>query len=166
MFNNGHTVQVDLADAGSAKLAGGDYPILQFHFHAPSEEKIDGKNYPMVAHRVHKNASGNLAVVGVLFKEGKENEALTRAGCHACQRMRQSGSQERFQSSRVLPKNQGYYAYKGSLTTPPCSQGVAWRVLKEPVELSKAQINSFQKLYKMDARPVQPLNGRKVQDSS
>ena len=76
MLNNGHTVQVDLAEAGSAKLAGGDYPILQFHFHTPSEEKIDGRSYPMVAHLVHKNAGGNLAVVGVLFRAGKENEAL------------------------------------------------------------------------------------------
>jgi len=167
VLNNGHTVQVDLADAGSAKLAGSDYPLLQFHFHTPSEEKIDGKSYPMVAHLVHKNASGNLAVVGVLFREGRENEALKSV--LESMPAREGGKvalKNAFNPAGFLPKNQGYYAFKGSLTTPPCSEGVAWQVLKEPVELSKAQINSFQKLYKMNARPVQPLNGRRVQESN
>ena len=167
VVNNGHTVQVDLADAGSAKLAGGDYPILQFHFHAPSEERIDGRSYPMVAHLVHKNASGNLAVVGVLFREGKENAALKSVlGSMPAKEGGKAALKGAFNPAGFLPKNQGYYAFKGSLTTPPCSEGVAWQVLKEPVELSKAQIDSFRKLYKMNARPVQPLNGRKVQGSS
>ena len=121
----------------------------------------------MVAHMVHKNASGSLAVVAVLFREGKENAALkpvldsmpAKAGGKADLR-------NAFNPAAFLPKNQGYYAYKGSLTTPPCSQGVAWQVLKQPVEISKAQIDSFRKLYKMNARPVQPLNRRKVQESS
>ena len=165
--NNGHAVQVDLTDAGSAKLAGGDYPLLQFHFHAPSEEKIDSKNYPMVAHLVHKNASGSLAVVAVLFREGKENAALKPVlDSMPAKEGGKADLKNAFDPAAFLPKNQGYYAYQGSLTTPPCSQGVAWQVLKEPVELSKAQIDSFRKLYKMNARPVQPLNGRKVQESN
>ena len=167
VVNNGHTVQVDLADAGSAKLAGGDYPLLQFHFHTPSEEKIDGKNYPMVAHLVHKNAGGSLAVVAVLFREGRENAALKSVlGSMPAKEGGKAALKSAFNPAAFLPKNQGYYAFKGSLTTPPCSEGVAWQVLKEPVELSKAQINSFQKLYKMNARPVQPLNGRKIQESN
>ena len=167
VLNNGHTVQVNLADAGSAKLAGGDYPLLQFHFHTPSEEKIDGKNYPMVAHMVHKNAGGNLAVVGVLFKEGKENAALKAVlDSMPAKEDAKVALKNAFNPAGFLPKNQGYYAFKGSLTTPPCSEGVAWQVLKEPVELSKAQIDAFRKLYKMNARPVQPLNGRKIQESS
>lgn len=167
VVNNGHTVQVDLADAGSVKLAGGDYSLLQFHFHTPSEEKIDGKSYPMDAHLVHQNASGHVAVVGVLFKEGKENAALKSVlGSMPAKEGDKVALKNAFNPAGFLPKNQGYYAYKGSLTTPPCSQGVAWRVLKEPVELSKAQIDSFRKLYKMNARPVQPLYGRKVQESS
>ena len=167
VFNNGHTVQVNLIDAGSAKLAGGDYSLLQFHFHTPSEEKIKGKSYPMDAHLVHKNASGSLAVVAVLFREGKENAALKPVlDSMPAKEGGKADLRSAFNPAAFLPKNQGYYAFKGSLTTPPCSQGVAWQVLKEPVELSKAQIDSFRKLYKMNARPVQPLNGRKVQESN
>ncbi len=167
VFNNGHTVQVNLMDAGSAKLTGGDYSLLQFHFHPPSEETIDGKSYPMVAHMVHQNASGSLAVVAVLFREGNENAALKSVlGSMPAKKGGKADLKSAFNPAAFLPKNQGYYAFKGSLTTPPCSQGVAWQVLKEQVELSKAQIDSFRKLYKMNARPVQPLNGRKVQESS
>ncbi len=167
VVNNGHTIQVNLKGAGSAKLAGGDYQLLQFHFHTPSEEKMDGKNFAMVAHLVHKSAAGGLGVVGVMFKEGRENAALksvfeampAKAGGKAALKAN-------LNVADFLPGDKGYYAFRGSLTTPPCSEGVAWHVLKQPVELSKAQIDAFRKLYKMNARPVQPLNGRKIQESS
>ena len=166
VVNNGHTIQVNLTDAGSAKLAAGDYQLLQFHFHTPSEEKVDGRNFPMVAHLVHKNAAGGLGVVGVMFKEGRENAALKSVfESMPAKEGDKSALKAKLNPADFLPADKGYYAFKGSLTTPPCSEGVAWQVMKQPVELSKAQIDAFRKLYKMNARPVQPLNGRKVQES-
>ncbi len=167
VINNGHTIQVNLTDAGSAKLAGGDYQLLQFHFHTPSEEKVDGRNFAMVAHLVHKSAAGSLGVVGVMFREGKENAALKAVfEAMPAKEGGKSALKANLNAADFLPADKGYFAFKGSLTTPPCSEGVAWQVLKQPVELSKAQIDAFRKLYKMNARPVQPLNGRKVQESS
>ena len=166
IVNNGHTIQVNLNDAGSATVPSGEYQLLQFHFHGPSEEKIDGKNFPLVAHLVHRNAAGNLAVIGVLFKVGKENAALKDVFASMPAKEGKAELKGKLNASAMLPANMGYYAFKGSLTTPPCSEGVAWQVLKTPVELSAAQLKAFTSIYKMNARPVQPLNGRKVQEAS
>lgn len=164
VVNNGHTIQVNLAAAGSAKLASGDYHLLQFHFHTPSEERIRGKAYPLVAHMVHRDDAGNLAVVAVLFKLGKENPGLAKIfATMPAEVDGKSALPENFNPADLLPARQGYYAYMGSLTTPPCSENVHWQVLKQAVELSKGQLAAFQKLYPMNARPVQPLNGRKVE---
>ena len=163
VVNNGHTIQVNLPAAGSVSLDGVEYKLLQFHFHTPSEEKIDGKAYPLVAHLVHKNAQGQLAVVAVLFKVGKENTALKPVFEHL-----PAKEGETFKlgldinSADLLPAKRAYYAFTGSLTTPPCSEEVRWQVLKTPVELAASQLAAFRRLYQMNARPVQPLNGRKV----
>ena len=166
VVNNGHTIQVNMTDAGSARVAGGEYQLLQFHFHTPSEEKVDGKNFPMVAHLVHKSAGGGLDVVAIMFKEGRENAALKPVfEAMPAKEGGKTALKAKLNPADLLPADKGYYAFKGSLTTPPCSEGVAWEVMKQPVELSKAQIDAFRKLYKMNARPVQPLNGRTVQES-
>lgn len=163
IVNNGHTVQVNLNDGGTIKLASGEYKLVQFHFHTPSEEKINGKKYPLVAHLVHKNAAGELAVVAVLFKQGHENSALKQvfAGLPAKAGDKHALDGE-FNPEAILPAQREYYAYMGSLTTPPCSEGVHWQVLKTQAEISKGQLAAFRKLYAMNARPVQPLNGRTV----
>jgi carbonic anhydrase len=164
VVNNGHTIQVNLASGGSVKLASGSAQLLQFHFHAPSEEKINGKSYPLVAHLVHKDAQGQLAVVGVLFKLGKPNAALAKVfAAMPAQAGGKASLAEPFDAATLLPAQRSYWAFMGSLTTPPCSEGVRWQVLKTPVELSRAQLDAFRKLYPMNARPVQPLNGRKVE---
>lgn len=165
VVNNGHTVQVNLLAGGSANFEGGDHQLLQFHFHTPSEEKIDGKAYPLVAHFVHKNAEGKLAVVAVLFKLGRENAALKPVFGQLPAKEGESLKLESLDPAAVLPADRAYYAFMGSLTTPPCSEEVRWQVLKTPVEISPGQLAAFQKLYKMNARPVQPLHGRKVQAS-
>lgn len=161
LINNGHTIMVNLADGGSVTVPSGTYKAVQFHFHAPSEEKINGKSFPMVAHIVHSNDAGKLAVIAVLFNEGAENAALKEifAALPA-----QQGEQpiKPFDTSALLPATHPYYAFEGSLTTPPCTEGVAWQVLKTPATLSAAQIEAFRKIFPMNARPVQPLNGRKV----
>lgn len=166
VVNNGHTIQVNLTDAGVLTLDGVPYKLVQFHFHTPSEERINGKTYPMVAHLVHKNADGKLAVVGIMLKEGKPNTALKAVFDNLPHTEGAKKTLEgNFNVADMLPVEQGYYKYIGSLTTPPCSEGVRWQVLKQPIEVSKAQINAFRKLYKLNARPVQPLNGRKVEQS-
>jgi carbonic anhydrase len=165
VVNNGHTIQVNLPAGGTVSIGGTSYQLLQFHFHTPSEEKVDGKSYPLVAHLVHRDAQGHLAVVAVLFKLGHENAALKPVFAHLPAREGETAKIDgAFDAARLLPAARGYYAFAGSLTTPPCSEEVRWQVLKTPVELSAAQLASFRKLYAMNARPVQPLNGRKVLD--
>ncbi len=161
LANNGHTIVVHLADGGSVTVPSGTYKAVQFHFHAPSEEKIDGKSFPMVAHIVHSNDAGKLAVIAVLFNEGAENAALKEIFSALPAK---EGEQpiKPFDTTALLPATLPYFAFEGSLTTPPCSEGVAWQVLKTPSTMSAAQIEAFRKIFPMNARPVQPLNGRKV----
>lgn len=166
VVNNGHTIQVNLPAAGTATLAGGDYTLVQFHFHTPSEEAVDGKRYPMVAHLVHKNAEGKLAVVGVLFRVGRKNDALAPVFAAMPKKAGEKAAlAEGFDPARLLPADKGYWAFTGSLTTPPCSEGVRWQVMKQPLEISAAQLKAFRTLYKMNARPIQPLNGRTLEES-
>jgi carbonic anhydrase len=166
IVNNGHTIQVNVVDGGMLNLDGVPYRLVQFHFHSPSEEKINGKAYQMEAHLVHQNAEGKLAVVAVLLKEGRANAALDPVFKNLPQT--EGGKKTldaNLSAAELLPAERGYFKYIGSLTTPPCSEGVRWQVLKQPIEVSKAQIAAFQKLYKMNARPVQPLNDRKVEEN-
>jgi len=162
--NNGHTVQIDFDAAGHIKLGEESFRLHQFHFHTPSEERVNGEHYPMVAHMVHRSDEGELAVVAVLFKEGGKHEALDKVfaampdEAHA-----KAELAEAFHPAHLLPEEQDYYHYIGSLTTPPCTEGVRWHVLRQPVEVSAEQIAAFKQLYPMNARPVQPLNGRAVQ---
>jgi len=165
IVNNGHTIQINLPAGSSVKIGPDEYQLLQFHFHTPSEEKIDGKNYPLVAHFVHKNDAGQLAVIAVLMNEGKENAALKSVFSSLPAKEGEKTPIAMLNPAEVMPEAKGYYAFMGSLTTPPCSDGVRWQVLKQPVEVSAQQITAFHALYKMNARPVQPLNGRVVQAS-
>jgi carbonic anhydrase len=166
IVNNGHTVQVNLADAGTFTLDGVAYKLVQFHFHTPSEEHVNGKGYPMVAHLVHKSEDGKLAVIGILLKEGKANAALQPVFAGLPQGAgEQHALDQAFNPADLLPADHGYYKFTGSLTTPPCSEGVHWQVMKKPVEVSREQIKAFQKLYKANARPIQPLYKRVVEQS-
>ena len=166
IVNNGHTVQVNLTDAGALVLDGVPYKLVQFHFHTPSEEHIDGKVYPMVAHLVHKSDDGKLAVVAVLLKQGKANAALKPVFDALPQAADDKAAlAEPFNVADLLPADHGYYKFMGSLTTPPCSEGVHWQVLKQPVEVSREQIHMFHKLYKANARPIQPVYKRTVEQT-
>ena len=163
VVNNGHTIQVNMAAAGGVTLPDGDYPLVQFHFHAPSEEKFDGKRHPMDVHLVHRNAKGTQAVVAVQFQEGRANAALQAVFDKMPVKPGEKRVLPMLDASGLLPADRSYYRFQGSLTTPPCSEEVAWYVLKQPVEASRAQLSAFRKLYPMNARPVQPLNGRTIE---
>lgn len=166
IWNNGHTVQVNLPAGSQLHVGDQTYDLLQFHFHTPSEEAIRGKHYPMVAHFVHKNAAGQLGVVGVLVRAGKANVALKPIFDHLPRTGEKISVDDlALNMAEVLPKTLGYYNFEGSLTTPPCSEGVNWMVLKQAIELSPAQIRAFQHVVPFNARPVQPLNGRVIKES-
>jgi carbonic anhydrase len=163
VVNNGHTIQVNMTAAGGVTLADGDYDLVQFHFHAPSEEKFNGKRHPMDAHLVHRNARGALAVVAVQFEQGRANAALQKVFDRIPMKSGEKRVLPMLDATGLLPADRAYYRFKGSLTTPPCSEEVAWHVLRQPVEVSRAQLQAFRKLYPMNARPVQPLNGRTIE---
>ncbi|MHC8290080.1 carbonic anhydrase [Pseudomonas sp. XS1P51] len=163
VLNNGHTVQVSAADAGSITLASGDYTFVQMHFHTPGEEKIKGRTYPLNAHLVHRNTGGELAVVALLFEEGAHNPVLEPILAAMPKEAGGVATLDTLNVADLLPTTRSYYSYTGSLTTPPCAEGVRWHVLSTVVQLSPAQLQAFQALYPMNARPIQPLNGRSIQ---
>jgi carbonic anhydrase len=171
LINNGKTIRVNYHDApgsGNALIVGDKrYQLTQFHFHRPSEEYIHGKSYEMVAHLMHEAADGKGAGIAVLLKTGSANATIQQIWDHMPET---EGKEEEIPRVAVdpgglLPRNAGYYMYTGSLTAPPCSEGVTWFVLKTPVDVSREQIGAFAKLYPHDVRPVQPLNGRIVEES-
>ena len=167
VVNNGHTIQVDVQGENSITVRGSTYRLLQFHFHTPSEEQINSKRFPMVAHLVHKNNEGQLAVVAVLLDEGAASPFIDKLWTYmpleANDRVRMPAGL--LNLTELLPTDQRYYQFMGSLTTPPCSEGVLWMVLKQPVTISKGQYKLFTQLYPNNARPVQAVNGRVVREA-
>lgn len=164
ILNNGHTVQV-VYDAGSNVVIDGvEYGLKQFHFHAPSENLIQGESYPLEGHFVHADKDGNLAVVTVMFKEGHENSALKNLWAHMpAKEGDKIALSPAFNAQTLFPNNHAYYRFSGSLTTPPCTEGVRWIVLKKPAFVSKAQIDAFKKVMGQDNnRPVQAINAREI----
>ncbi|AFY58082.1 carbonic anhydrase [Rivularia sp. PCC 7116] len=162
IINNGHTIQVNYQQGSTLNLDGETYELLQFHFHHPSEHKVKGEALPMELHLVHKNEKGALAVVGVFLKEGKANPTLQKVwkAMPRKQGREKIISNVSINASELLPENQDYYRYFGSLTTPPCSETVNWIVLKEPVIISSQQVQQFAKVFPMNARPVQLVKRR------
>jgi carbonic anhydrase len=171
LINNGKTIRVnyhDVPGSGNTLIVGDKrYQLTQFHFHRPSEESIHGKTYDMVAHLMHEASDGKVAGIAVLLKAGSANATVQRIWEHM---PRTEGKEEEIPGVEVdpgglLPRDTAYYTYMGSLTGPPCTEQVTWLVLKRPVDVSSRQIGAFAKLYPHDVRPVQPLNGRIVEES-
>lgn len=165
LVNNGHTVQGNIQKGeNSIILNGKTYTLAQFHFHTPSEHLINGNAYDMELHLVHKDKDGQLAVLGILIKEGKTNTVLEQAwnAIPKEKTTEEISVSEPIDLAHILPKNQHTYQYAGSLTTPPCSEGVQWVVFKQPIEMSKEQINTFREIFPDDHRPVQAIGEREV----
>ncbi len=163
-INNGHTIQVNYSQGDTLTVGDASYELAQYHFHSPSEHTVGGKHSPMEMHLVHKSASGGLAVIGVLIEEGAHNAAFDPVWSNL---PKQKGVESHFEHVKVnvddlLPKTRPTYRYDGSLTTPPCSEGVKWLLMTTPVQLSSEQIGAFTAIIKGNNRPVQPLNGRAV----
>ena len=166
--DNGHTIKVETEGAGHLVVDGERFELKQFHFHRPSEEKINGKAYAMSAHLVHQAEDGRLAVVAVLIEAGKKPHPLIRTLWNHLPLEKEkpvTRSDVRIDPTHLLPSRRAYYTFMGSLTTPPCSEGVLWLVLKTPIQLSGEQLSGFSTLYKNNARPTQPVNGRTIKES-
>ena len=162
IINNGHTIQVNVVPGSKIRIDGKAFDLLQYHFHRPSEEHINGKPSAMVIHFVHKNDSGELAVLGVLLQEGNENPGIKTLWSYAPPKEGPEVTPDNvaFNPSNLLPREMEFFHYDGSLTTPPCTEKVKFYILKSQVNISKEQITQFP--FKMNARPVQPLNERKI----
>lgn len=163
VVNNGHTIQMNYAKGSTISVGGKSYNLLQFHFHSPSEHHVNGKPYDMVAHLVHQAADGQLGVVGIMMKVGKANPVIASIWKHM---PKNSGDHNTMTDTvnvaDLLPTKHSYFNYSGSLTTPPCSEGVNWMVMQTPVEVSAEQVAGFTSIFAKSVRPVQPVNGRMI----
>lgn len=163
ILNNGHTVQVDYEPGSMLVVDGREFELKQFHFHAPSENTINGKHFPLESHLVHADKDGNLTVVAVMFSEGKPNPLLSQLWEKLPAKDGKNALPSGLSAAGLLPASHDYYRFSGSLTTPPCSEGVRWLVLKQPATASRAQIERFTSTLGMkNNRPVQPTNARAV----
>ncbi len=167
VIDNGHTVQVNM-DPGNTIVTGGRrFELLQFHFHRPAEERIDGRSFDMVAHLVHKDSEGRLAVVAVLLDRGSVQPLVQTVWNNLpLEKGEEVSANAVLDLNHLLPADRGYYTYMGSLTTPPCSEGVLWMVMRQPVSVSAEQIAIFSRMYPMNARPVQQASGRMIKQSN
>jgi len=167
IIDNGHTIMVDYAPGSFISVGDKKYELKQFHFHRPSEEKINGKTYEMTLHLVHANQEGKLAVVAVVLGKGQDNRLIHQLWEHI---PKDKDKEYRLDSIQIdaadlLPADRGYFTFQGSLTTPPCTEGVTWFVLQHPVSVSADEIAGFSKIYQNNARPTQPVYGRAVMAS-
>lgn len=167
VVDNGHTVQVGVSGGNYITVQNRMFELQQFHFHRPSEERINGKAFEMVVHLVHRDAEGRQAVLALLLERGAPQATI--------QTVWNNLPLEKFETmqpsilldpAEMLPARRDYYTYMGSMTEPPCSEGVLWMVMKQPVQASPAQMALFSRLYPLNARPVQPANGRIIKESN
>ncbi len=162
--NNGHTVQVNYQGADALRLGDESFNLLQYHFHSPSENTVDGKHFPIEMHLVHKSEAGKLAVLGAFIEEGAENPAFAPVWANL---PKEKGKEFHLPHVTVnvddlLPTERTTWRFDGSLTTPPCTEGVKWLMLTQPVQLSGQQVAAFRAVFDGNNRPTQPLNGRRV----
>ncbi len=163
VINNGHTIKVNTQGRNEVIVDGKKFSLVQFHFHTPSENKINSKQFPMEAHFVHKSDDGEYLVIALMFEKGEENKALQKMLNDVSAKVGESKKlHEMFNPGELFPRKLDYYRFEGSFTTPPCTEGVRWIVLKNPVTASKEQIEKMHKVMGNNNRPVQPLKARVI----
>ncbi|RXK00310.1 hypothetical protein CRU98_03890 [Arcobacter sp. CECT 8986] len=162
--NNGHTLKVNFKSGNMIEYGSKEYSLLQMHFHTPSENQIDGKSFPMEAHLVHKDANGNLLVIAVMFEQSDESNVILNKLIKKLPS--KVGDKRELESDiygyDILPEDREFYSFDGSLTTPPCSEGVKWIVLKNPVGISDSQLEDFKNIMQENNRPIQEKNNRYI----
>lgn len=164
IINNGHTVQVSYDEGSTITVDGHAYKLVQFHFHTPSENQIESKAFPLEAHFVHADTDGNLAVIGVMLENSEENDKLADIwNDMPMEEGKTVTSDKMVNALDLMPDIKDYYRFDGSLTTPPCTEGVLWMVMQNPISISTGQAQKFASLFpNHNARPVQPVNSRTV----
>ncbi|WP_295999080.1 carbonic anhydrase [Rugamonas sp.] len=165
--DNGHTVQVQVGGGNFITVQNRMYELTEFHFHRPSEERINGRGYEMVAHLVHRDGEGHLAVLALLMERGKPQSAVQTVWNNLpLEKFDTAAPSIVLDPNDLLPQRRDYFTFMGSMTTPPCDEGVLWLVMKEPIQASPAQMALFSRLYPYNARPVQPSSGRIIKESN
>jgi carbonic anhydrase len=166
VIDNGHTVQANLAQGNSIEIGGKRFELVQFHFHRPSEERIDGRQFELSVHLVHKDDQGRLAVVAVLMDRGSPQPVVQKVWNNLpLEKGEELSARVALDLNELLPADRRYFTYMGSLTTPPCSEGVQWVVMRQPLTMSPEQIELFARIYPMNSRPVQQASGRRILQS-
>jgi len=165
IVDDGHTIQVNYAPGSAFSVGDKRYELLGLHFHKPGEEKINGRGHEMDVHLVHRGQDGKLVVIAILLDAGKENRLVKAVMNNLPKEKEKEITVENTTISALdlLPDSKDYYRFVGSLTTPPCSEDVTWIVFKNPVQIAADSIARFGKAYPMNARPIQPLNGRDIE---
>ena len=167
VVDNGHTVQVGVSGGNYITVQNRMFELQQFHFHRPSEERINGKAFEMVVHLVHRDAEGRLAVLALLLERGAPQATIQTVWNNLpLEKLETMQPTILLDPAEMLPARRDYYTYMGSMTSPPCSEGVLWLVMKQPVQASPAQMALFSRLYPLNARPVQPASGRIIKESN
>lgn len=163
VIDGDRTIKVGGYKSGNTvSIKGEVYKLVQFHFHTPSEHRIDNESSAMELHLVHQNKAGKLAVVGVMMEVGEENTTIANIWDAIPDNKANQNNSITVDAASLLPEDRTLVSYAGSLTTPPCSEQVSWNLLLEPIEVSPEQIETFESLYPYNARPIQPLNGRSI----
>jgi carbonic anhydrase len=164
--NNGRSVLGEVPSGSFVEIEGDRYDLVQFHFHAPSEHKVASAPYDMEMHLIHKSVEGKFLEVSVLFEEGKANKGLAELWKNLPELNETHPEPIAFNPAGILPAKRTYFHYMGSMTVPPCTEGRPWYVLTTPVEVSGKQVDELVRVVSFNARPVQPLNGRRVVKST
>ncbi len=166
IVDTGHAVQVNLGEGSSLTVMGKRYALQQFHFHRPAEERVNGRSYDMSVHLVHRNDEGQLAVVAVLLEKGADHPLIqTLLDNLPLEQNTEMAPEVAIDPAMLLPDNRAYWTYMGSLTTPPCTEGVLWMVLKQPVQVASEQVAIFSRVFRSNARPIQAVNGRLIKET-
>jgi carbonic anhydrase len=163
-LDNGHTIQVNVPPGSELHLNGRAYRLEQFHFHEPSEHHVDGRTYPMEIHLVHRDIKGHVVVIGLLVEAGFPNQTLAELWTMLPTKAGEQGPEHTFNPRALLPPGTHHVSYHGSLTTPPCNEGVQWIVLRDPVTMSAQQVEQFVSVIGHNARPIQPLHERQIRE--
>ena len=167
VIDNGHTIQANVNGWNSIRVMGRRFRLVQFHFHTPSEETIDGRQFEMVIHLVHKDGEGRLAVVAILVENGARQPAIQAVLNNLpLEKGEEVAAATNLDLVQMLPENRRYFTYMGSLTTPPCTEDVLWIVMKQPVQATTDQLSLFARMYPMNARPIQSASGRTIKESN
>ena len=160
--NTGHAIQDVVQPGNMLHVQGNSYELKQFHFHSPSEHTVEGRYFPMEVHFVHQDVAGELLVVGFFFVEGDHNLVMDQLPSFRVERG-EKPLEQGVDYNELIVGREDYFLYNGSLTTPPCSEGVRWVVMRQPIEASQEQIQHYHDLLGFDNnRPIQPTNARIV----